>query len=575
MSAAASVERFGRRITIGEGVTCDLDTLVNTRLLVQANSGAGKSWALRRLLEQTHGHVQQLVIDPEGEFASLRAKFDYVLAARTGGDTVADPRSAKLLAERLLELGVSAILDIYELKPHERVKFVRLFVDALVEAPKHLWHPALVVLDEAHVYCPEQGDAESADAVKGLATRGRKRGFCLVLATQRLSKLHKDAAAECNNKLIGRSSLDVDMKRASDELGFTTKEQRLSLRDLGNGEFFAFGPALSHRVTKVHVGTVQTEHPKAGSHLASVVPPPTEKVRAVLSKLADLPAEAEAREKSIDDLKRDNATLRRQLTEAHKTKVEPMPVPQPTRVEVPVLKDAQIARLEKVYERMLDKADAYGQSMVLLWEQQSEEAKALLAVLRTVTNVPAPPPAEVVSFQTRPPAPRREPPRKAASSGASDSSLGKCERAILRVLACFEDGCVAGKLTLLSGYRYSGGFKNSLATLRVNQYLEGANTGVMRITEAGVSALGDYEPLPQGDELARYWLQHPSFGKCERAILSALLEQPRGMDKDALCEATNYEYSGGFKNSLANLRTAGVLVGRNTEVMRAHEDLFS
>ena len=99
--------------TIGKGVSVDLETLVNSRLLIQANSGAGKSWALRRLLEQSHGHIQQFVIDPEGEFASLREKFDYVLAAKAGGDTLADVRTAKLLAERLLELGASAILDIY------------------------------------------------------------------------------------------------------------------------------------------------------------------------------------------------------------------------------------------------------------------------------------------------------------------------------------------------------------------------------------------------------------------------------------------------------------------------------
>jgi hypothetical protein len=239
------------------------------------------------------------VIDPEGEFSSLRTHFDYVLAARTGGDTLADPRTAKLLAERLLELGVSAILDIYELKPHERIAFVKTFLDALVEAPKTLWHPALVVLDEAHVYCPEKGhgEADSADAVKSLATRGRKRGFCLIPATQRLSKLHKDVAAECNNKLIGRCSLDVDMKRAAYELGFTTQEQRLALRDLKAGEFFAFGPALANVVSLVKVGSVQTEHPKAGSKLAAVVPPPSDKVKELLPKLSDLPAEAEARER--------------------------------------------------------------------------------------------------------------------------------------------------------------------------------------------------------------------------------------------------------------------------------------
>jgi DNA helicase HerA-like ATPase len=55
----------------------DLDRLLDTRLLVQANSGAGKSWGLRRILEQTHGAVQQFVIDPEGEFPTLREKFDY------------------------------------------------------------------------------------------------------------------------------------------------------------------------------------------------------------------------------------------------------------------------------------------------------------------------------------------------------------------------------------------------------------------------------------------------------------------------------------------------------------------
>src|SRR5882672_4233197 len=138
-----------KRLVIGPGVSCDLPRLIGTRLLVQASSGAGKSWLLRRLLEQSHGKVQQIVIDPEGEFASLRERFDYVLAARQGGDTLADARTAKLLAERLLELGVSAILDIYELKSHERVAFVKIFVDALIEAPKALWHPVLVLLDEA------------------------------------------------------------------------------------------------------------------------------------------------------------------------------------------------------------------------------------------------------------------------------------------------------------------------------------------------------------------------------------------------------------------------------------------
>ncbi len=247
----------------GKPLPLDVDRFVVSRLLVQANSGGGKSWALRRLLEQTQGQLQHLVLDIEGEFGTLRERFDYVLAARTGGDCVAEPRSAALLARRLLELGTSAIVDLYELQAGERVRFVRLFLEALLDAPRELWHPALVVVDEAHLFCPQAGSAESAPAVIDLMTRGRKRGFCGVLATQRLSKLHKDAAAEANCKLIGRASLDVDLRRAGDELGFSSREDLARVRALPAGHFFAFGPGLSDQVQLLQVGPVETTHPRA------------------------------------------------------------------------------------------------------------------------------------------------------------------------------------------------------------------------------------------------------------------------------------------------------------------------
>jgi DNA helicase HerA-like ATPase len=233
--------------SIANGHPIDLGRLLETRMLVQANSGGGKSWALRRILEQTAPMVQQLVIDPEGEFATLREKFDYVICAPHDADAIASPRTAALLARRLLETGVSAILDIYDLKAHERQLFVERFLTALVNAPKALWHPVLIVLDEAHVFAPEKGSSESTGAVIDVATRGRKRGQSLIVATQRLAKLHKDVAAEMLNKLIGRTGLDVDVKRAADELGMTPREAMEQLRPLSPGEFYLFGPALSLR----------------------------------------------------------------------------------------------------------------------------------------------------------------------------------------------------------------------------------------------------------------------------------------------------------------------------------------
>ena len=101
-----------------------------------------------------------------------------------------------------------------------------------MELPKQFWMSYFVFLEEAHKLCGEQDKQESASAVKDLMSRGRKMGYCGVLITQRIAKLHKDAAAECNNKFIGRTNLDIDMDRAAKELGFSGSSTytRLSLR---------------------------------------------------------------------------------------------------------------------------------------------------------------------------------------------------------------------------------------------------------------------------------------------------------------------------------------------------------
>jgi DNA helicase HerA-like ATPase len=70
--------------TGGAPVSIDLEELLATRLLVQGNSGSGKSHLLRRLLEGSAGFVQQIVIDPEGDFVTLAEAFGHL--AIDGGD---------------------------------------------------------------------------------------------------------------------------------------------------------------------------------------------------------------------------------------------------------------------------------------------------------------------------------------------------------------------------------------------------------------------------------------------------------------------------------------------------------
>jgi uncharacterized protein len=122
--------------SLGPGLDVDVAQLVKSRLLMQANSGGGKSWTLRRLCAQTFGLVLHIVIDSEGEFYTLREKHNYALFGK-GGDGLADLKSAPLLARRLLAPGLSAVADISELGVRRPV-FLKAFLEALVPAPREL-----------------------------------------------------------------------------------------------------------------------------------------------------------------------------------------------------------------------------------------------------------------------------------------------------------------------------------------------------------------------------------------------------------------------------------------------------
>jgi hypothetical protein len=538
-------------------LACDIDTLVDTRLLVQSNSGGGKSWAVRHILEKTHGKVQHLVLDPEGEFASLREEYDYVHAARAGGDTVAHPRSAGLLAERLLELGVSAVLDLYELKAHERIQFVRLFLEALIEAPKRLWHPALVVVDEAHVFCPQVGSAESASAVIDLCSRGRKRGYSAMLATQRIAKLHKDAAAELNNKLIGRTSLDVDLLRASDELGFP-KARWGELKELTPGSFFASGPAFSQRgVVPVKVGAVLTTHPKAGARIAHKPPPPTSKIKALLPKLSDLPAEAEERAKSVEELRQEVARLKRELA----AKPVPPPAPPAKPIEVPVVGRDVIAAFELVRDNLREGLREIREAVKIAGEIDEVANKINATVQRLSTKPILAQPASREPQPAPRPAPRRRTTEPGADRFGDDDAeqLGSGERAVLVAVAQHGDAGVSREqVTVLTGFKTST--RNAyLQRLRLKG-LVGDEPFVA--TERALALLGpDFEPLPTGSALLTHWLDQLPSGEAE--VLRSLTDRyPEYVSRDEVTRVT------GFKTSTRNAYLQRLGARKLTQVSR-------
>lgn len=547
---------------IGPKIDIDTQALVDSRLLIQANSGGGKSYAIRKLLEETHGKVQQIVIDIEGDFSSLREQFDYVLAGK-GGDIPADPRSAEMLATKLLELKADTIIDLYELKQHERIRFVKLFLDAMVNAPKNLWHPVLVVLDEAHIFCPEKGSSEAMGAVIDICTRGRKRGFCAVLATQRISKLHKDAAAECNNKMIGRTGLDIDMKRAADELGLpVNKTTNETLRNMKPGEFYVFGPAISKSVTLGKIGEVKTTHAKAGQRGLGHKPPASQTVKEKLAKLSDLPEAAAEEIRDRDELRSRIKTLERELKAKPKE-----PVIDQVQMKAAIEKALAVAKKE------------FDNQTAAKFKEVSKEIRESVAKILGETDlgvyikpVPMGPvrPSVVMNQILSTSAPK---PKKAVQVDIDpDEKLSTCESKILGFLSSQPERSFSKIQTgAMTGYKHSsGGFNNSLSRLNQRGMII-RNNGQIQISDDGrqwVHHNGQATPHTLED-----WVN--KLSSCERKIYELVLSRPEDtLTKEEISQLTGYAVgSGGFNNSLSRLNTLG-LITRDRGNIKLNADIW-
>lgn len=268
-------------------LTLNLDALIGQHACIMAMSGGGKSGLIRKIVEAAHGGVQTIVLDPEDEFYTLREAFsDYLIAGGEGGDCPANVANASALATMLLETGMNAVIQLNDLHASEQEQFVAAFITTMMEAPRTLWHPALVVIDEAHRFAPQEGWAASGEAVRELTSRGRKRGFTAILATQRMAKINKNVTGDVTHWFIGRVGQATDRKVAADQLGFSpSSSDAKELQTMPPRTFYAFGPAVAVPTRIFRVGDTLTTIVKAGQARIPT-PPAPEEMREMLAAMA-------------------------------------------------------------------------------------------------------------------------------------------------------------------------------------------------------------------------------------------------------------------------------------------------
>lgn len=552
-------------------VQLQVDELAETRLLITATSGGGKTGTVFKLCEQAVTQMQVIIIDRESEYAPLRREFPFVLVGPEG-EAVPSVRTAALLAERLLELGASAILDLYEMKRADQHEFVKAFLTALVEAPKRLW-PAnqnrlcMVVVDEAHLFVPENGEPSSvaSEAVEALATRGRKRGLISVFATQRLAALSKTAAAMCLNTLVGLTS-DIDEDRAAKQLRIGSREAKTAfvqtVARLRVGQFYAYGRAFGLQEAVLFQVDRANTLPEKKARKLMAAPPPPAAIRDFLPQLADLPQEAEKKARTEADLRADLHIANRRIKE-----LESQP------------KESSVD--EETVKMLKEKLVTLGESVDALQrcaeeqEARDERVRGLLVELQSLMAPVGTSTAHATASKARGEATRivdsitpKAPPRVLNPTfrpiPADGEPISGPEQRILNALAWMEavgvDEPEQPAVAFLADYTYgSGGYNNPRGRLRQRGLIEYISGDKLKLTATGknVAQYPDIDPTNEAlHEAVLDKLPNP-----EGRILTVLLKHwPKAIDSTKLAEASGYTPgSGGFNNPRGRLKTLGLV----------------
>jgi hypothetical protein len=558
----------------GKAFSLPLELVTQTQAVL-AKRGVGKSYLASVMAEEMLEAQQQvLVLDPTGAWFGLRsspdgsaAGYPIVVFGGEHGDLPLEEHAGEVIARAVVERRFSAILDLSLFRKGQQRRFVTAFLENLYRLNRE---PVHLFVDEADDVCPQRpfGDeAQMVGAMEDVVKRGRKKGIGCTLITQRPADLAKQVLTQCEVLVSMRIVHPRDIAAIKEWVNVhadpeEAKGMIAGLPSLPVGTAWFWSPGWVGIFEQIKVRQRRTfdsgATPKPGEKARTPKVLANIDIAALGQEIASTAEQAKANDPK--ELRRQIAELQRQVQA--KPATAPVAKPVEVRVEVPVLQPEQIEDLRV----LIDKAQSVSGELA--------SAGSLIAqALQRFSNRPAAPvrPAVVPSRPVVVHTPRK--PLTAPTGNGSTEKLSKAERSILTVLAQ-HGASQKRKVALAAGYALTGGgFNNALGSLRSTGRIEGSDP--IQITDAGLEALGQWAPLPHGQELIEHWLRELS--KAEREIFQVVTEAyPSTLTKEEIAQRTPTQYEptgGGFNNALGRLRTLE-LITRGTDI-RASDELFA
>lgn len=243
------------------------------RISIIGNPGMGKSNLMAVLAEEAYGQgIPFVFFDPNGDACSLRELGpDVVVVGRPDNEErlrqahypLADIRTdAAELVRMVLADGYSLVVDLSDQDDPDlsQIAFAQLVNEHFKQAGKART-PALVLVDEAHLFAPEgkadEFETVSRKALFRVAHDGRKRGMMLAVASQRSTFLSKRVIFGSNVRIFGKTTYRPDYDQVVRKyLSVVSFQQLLRLRA---GEVFVVGEGI---MSEGNLGRVQVKRRK-------------------------------------------------------------------------------------------------------------------------------------------------------------------------------------------------------------------------------------------------------------------------------------------------------------------------
>jgi uncharacterized protein len=552
------------KLHIAKNLALPLDAITQ-KFAFLGRSGAGKTYGAGKFVEELlDAGAQVVILDPVGNWYGLRLAADGkspgIPIPIFGGDRGDIPllhTGGALVADLVVDKGISVVLDVHHFRKHERKEFMTQFAEQLFHRKKSARSPMHVVIEEAQVFVPQKafkGEERLLGAMEDLCKLGRNYGIGNTLISQRPQAVNKDVLNQTGTLFVFNMTGPQERKVMEGwivEQGVDMTAVVNELPSLPNGTAYVWSPQWLEKFEKVQIGEKRTYDASATPVFGKV-----EKARSLAP--VDLAQIQEAMQSTIEKAKEsDPKELQKKIRELQAELKRKHPTA--------VVDESKWREAEKVWQQILSKANRDVSDL-------RKQNAGLIRLLERIAHLADARPLDVVSTSgdleyhkkvispTVSPAPRRAR-GNSHDTGSAEVGTGGLRR-ILTALAQCPNGLTKQQIGVRAGLSSkSGSFGTYLGKARSSGWVDDRG-GKTFITEAGLEALGSFEELPTGKALLDYWLHELGKSGAARMLQTLYAAEGQPISKAELGERTGLSaQSGSFGTYLGRLRSLELVDG--------------